>query len=92
MDSLLHEIMVQVERLNAPCSLHLNFKTFPRRVLIKTVCSPPPQTERPAGGVRPRRAGPTSTRGALLLCLGRGRPHAHPERVLQWRHAIRRHR
>lgn len=56
------------------------------------MCFPPPQTECLTGGVCPRCAGPTSPRGALLLSLGRGRPHAHPERVLQRRHAIRRHR
>lgn len=50
------------------------------------------QTKRAAGGVCPRRSGPASPRGAVLLRLGRGRPHADPERVLQRRHAVGRHR
>lgn len=77
------------ERLGAP---YFSYKTFPKHALIKMICSPPPQAERLAGGVCPRRAGPAPPRGALLLGLGRGRPHAHPERVLQRWHTVRRHR
>ncbi len=71
-------------------SLHFASQHYLRQVLIKTVCSPP-QTECLTGGVCPRCAGPASTCGSLLLSLGRGRPHAHTKRVLQWRHAVRRH-
>lgn len=59
---------------------------------VASYCSSLLQAECLTGGVCSRRAGPTSPCGALLLSLGRGRPHAHPERVLQRRHAVRRHR
>lgn len=69
-------------------AFHLEHRLSLLRDVIKTVCSPPPQTERPTGGVCPCRPGPAPPRGALLLSLGRGRPHAHSEWVLQRRHAF----
>ena len=44
------------------------------------------------GGVRPRRPRQAQPHRPVLLGLGRGRPHAHPERVLQRRLTRRAHR